>query len=82
MEPWNGVLAPAGTAPEIVDLLYRKFARIMEQPDVRERFAQMGMEPVSAPPDRFGAEIRAAVKRWPAIAKAAGVQSQEAAERN
>jgi tripartite-type tricarboxylate transporter receptor subunit TctC len=80
-QPWNGVLAPAGTPAEIIELLYREFARIVQQPDVRERFARMGMEPLATPPDRFSAEIRDAVKRWPAIAKAAGVQAQQPAER-
>jgi tripartite-type tricarboxylate transporter receptor subunit TctC len=80
-QPWNGVLAPAGTPAEIIELLYREFARIVQQPDVRERFARMGMEPLATPPDRFGAEIREAVKRWPAIAAAAGVQAEQAVER-
>ena len=75
-DPWNGVLAPAGTPPEIVDLLYREFARIVQQPDVRERFAQMGMEPLATSPDQFGAEIREAVTRWPPIAKAAGIRPE------
>ena len=73
-DPWNGVLAPAGTPPEIVDLLYREFARIVQQPDVRDRFAQMGMEPLATSPAQFGAEIREAVARWPAIVKAAGIR--------
>ena len=75
-DPWNGVLAPAGTPPEIVDLLYREFARIVQQPDVRERFAQMGMEPLATSPDQFSAEIREAVARWPPIAKAAGIRPE------
>jgi tripartite-type tricarboxylate transporter receptor subunit TctC len=72
--PWNGVVAPAGTPPEIVDLLYREFARIVHEPDVRERFAQMGMEPLARSPERFSAEIKEAVTRWPSIARAAGVR--------
>lgn len=74
--PWNGVLAPAGTPPEIVDRLYREFARIVQQADVREQFAQMGMEPLATSPDQFSAEIRQAVMRWAPIAKAAGVRPE------
>jgi tripartite-type tricarboxylate transporter receptor subunit TctC len=74
--PWNGVLAPAGTPPEIVDRLYRELSRIVQQPEVRESFAQMGMEPLATPPDRFGAEIRTAVKRWPPIAREAGIRPE------
>ena len=75
-DPWNGVLAPAGTPSEVVDLLYRELARIVREPNVRDRFAQMGMEPVATPPDQFAADIREAVVRWPPIVKAAGIRPQ------
>jgi tripartite-type tricarboxylate transporter receptor subunit TctC len=74
--PWNGVLAPAGTPPEIVDRLYRELARIVQQPDVLEQFVQMGMEPRGTAPDRFAAEIAEAVKRWPPIAREAGIRPE------
>lgn len=74
-DPWNGVLAPAGTPPEVVEVLYRELARIVREPDMRDRFAQMGMEPIATPPDRFATEIREAVVRWPAIVKAAGIRA-------
>jgi len=73
-DPWNGVLAPAGTPPEIIDRLYREFARIVQQPDVRERFATMGMEPLTPSPELFSAEIREATARWPAIVRAEGIR--------
>jgi tripartite-type tricarboxylate transporter receptor subunit TctC len=74
--PWNAFVAPAGTPPEIVDKLYRSIAQIVQQPDVTERFTQMGMEPGITPPDRLDVEIREAVKRWPAIVRAAGITTQ------
>ena len=76
-DPWNGFLAPAGTSPEIVALLYRELARIVQLPDVRERFLSMGMDPLTTSPEQFSAEIKAAVARWPAVARAAGVQPQQ-----
>ncbi|MGH8713828.1 MAG: Bug family tripartite tricarboxylate transporter substrate binding protein [Casimicrobiaceae bacterium] len=76
-DPWNGVLAPAETPPQIVDLLYRELTRIVQLPDVRERFAQMGMDPVTTSPEQFRAEIKAAVARWPAVAEAAGVRADK-----
>ena len=75
-KPWNGILAPAGTPPEIVDRLYRELARIVQQPDIAERFAQMGMEPLATPTDAISTEIREAVKRWPPIARDAGIRPQ------
>jgi len=73
VDPWNGVLAPAGTSPDIIDRLYREFARIVQQPEVRETFAQMGIEPVATTPDQFSAEIRSAVARWAPVVSAAGI---------
>jgi len=76
VDPWYGVLAPAGTPPEIVDRLYGELANIIRQPDIRERFAQLGMELVGSTPEQFAAEIRGAVARWPAIVKAAGFRAE------
>ena len=73
MAPWNGILAPAGTPPEIVRMLNAELAAIVAQPEMRERFAQMGMAPLAPTPEQFAAEIRDAVARWPAIVKAAGI---------
>jgi tripartite-type tricarboxylate transporter receptor subunit TctC len=70
------VLAPAGTPPAIIDRLYRELVRIVAQPDVRERFATIGMDPLTPSPDQFSAEIREAAARWPGIVRAEGIRSQ------
>ncbi|MFI4924161.1 MAG: Bug family tripartite tricarboxylate transporter substrate binding protein [Vicinamibacteria bacterium] len=74
VEPWAGMFAPAGTRPEIVERLNREFNAILASPDVRERFAQLGMEAHGSTPERFASDIRAQVARWPAIVKAAGLK--------
>ena len=74
--PWNGIVAPAGTPRAIVLQLNREFARIVALPEVRERFAQMGLEPISIEPDQFALEIREATARWPAVARDAGVAAK------
>jgi len=74
VEPWNGVLAPAGTPPEIVDRLYREIAKILQESDVGVRLAQMALEPVGSTPERFAADIREAVARWPAIVRSVGIR--------
>jgi tripartite-type tricarboxylate transporter receptor subunit TctC len=75
-DPWNGVLAPADTPPEIVNLLYRELARIVQQPDVRDRFMQMGMEPSATTPEQFSAQIKEAVTRWPPVARSVGIRPE------
>lgn len=61
--------------PERVLRLNREFNAMLASPDVRERFAQLGLEPiVGSTPERFASDIRAQVARWPAIVKAAGLK--------
>jgi tripartite-type tricarboxylate transporter receptor subunit TctC len=76
VEPWAGFFAPAGMRPELVAMLGREFNAIAQLPEVRERFAQLGMDPLSSTPERFAAEMRAQVARWPAIVKAAGIKRE------
>jgi len=76
VDPWNGVLAPAGTPAAIVARLYRELATIMRQPDVQEQFAQAGLETIATAPDAFAAEIRETTSRWPRVVKSLGLGSQ------
>ncbi len=75
VEPWAGFAAPAGTPPAIVERLHRELVRIVRLPELRERYAQVGMDPVTSPsPEVFAAELRAQVAGWPAIVERAGVK--------
>ncbi|NOJ43061.1 Bug family tripartite tricarboxylate transporter substrate binding protein [Bradyrhizobium australiense] len=60
----TGIVAPAGTPQEIVDLLYREIARIVAQPDVKERLTVLGFKPVANTPDQFGARIKLEIDKW------------------
>ena len=60
----TGIVAPAGTPKEIVDLLYREIARIVAQPDVKERLTVLGFRPVANTPDEFGARIKLEIDKW------------------
>lgn len=68
-DTWNGVLARAGTAPAIVEKLYREIVRIHAQPDVRDRLLAAGIETKTSDPEslarlihedkaRFGKMVR------------------------
>ena len=73
---WSGLLAPAGTPPEIVDRLYREVARILQQSEVREKILAMGNDPIGNTPEQFAAEIRADVPRWKEVATKAGIRTE------
>ena len=74
VDPWIGILAPAGTPREIVGRLNHEIGTVLQQPDVRERLVRLGMEPQESTPEGFAVDIREAVARWPAIVKAAGIR--------
>ncbi len=63
---WQGLLAPAGTPRPVVDKLHAEVTRILALPDVAERLASAGAEPVAMTPAVFGDWIKAEV---PAMAK-------------
>ncbi|WP_375415247.1 Bug family tripartite tricarboxylate transporter substrate binding protein [uncultured Bradyrhizobium sp.] len=60
----TGVVAPAGTPKEVVDLLYREIAKAVARPDVRERLASLGFRPVANTPDEFAARIGQEIEKW------------------
>jgi len=70
---WYGLLAPAGTPPEIVRRLNAEVTRILRQPDVVERLSGQGADPVGNAPEAFTAFIRAEIEKWAKLVKAAGM---------
>jgi len=74
---WAGVLAPAGTPPEIIDLLHREIVRILSIPDVRNVFLAQSAEPVGNTPEQFAAEIKASIARWAPVVSAAGIKADQ-----
>jgi tripartite-type tricarboxylate transporter receptor subunit TctC len=63
-ETMQGVLAPAGTPKEIVDLLQREIATILGLPDVKDRVLALGFEPSALTPDEFAVYIKAEIAKW------------------
>ena len=57
--PWQGLLAPARTPPAIIDFLYEQIAAALKMPDVKERFASQGTDPVGLGPEGIRADDRA-----------------------
>jgi len=55
---WNGIAAPAGIPAAILTRVQGDTARVLQQADIRERFAKDGIEPVGSTPEQFAAHIR------------------------
>lgn len=71
---WFGLIAPAGTSPDIIKKLNGAFVDAMNDPVVKERIYQGGAEARPTTPQEFGAFIKSETDKWGAIIKAAGVK--------
>ena len=61
---WWGLVAPAGTPPDVVGKLSDALVKALEQPDVRERLARQEVEPFPLPAAAFGGLIRKETPMW------------------
>jgi tripartite-type tricarboxylate transporter receptor subunit TctC len=73
---WYGYQGPAGMPKPIVDKLAAEIARAAELPDVKERFAGMGLEVTLLGPDAFRQYIARELKKWGEVTKAAGIKPE------
>jgi tripartite-type tricarboxylate transporter receptor subunit TctC len=73
---WWGLFAPAGTSSEIVHRLSANMAKIVTLPDIRDRFAALGIEPAANTPEQFALLVKAEVEKFARLAKAAGIKPE------
>jgi tripartite-type tricarboxylate transporter receptor subunit TctC len=74
---WVGFFAPAKTPGEIVHRLNGEINQVIALPDIRERFASLGMEPHPGSAADFAAYVRKEVAKWALIVKATGIPQVE-----
>ena len=72
---WYGVLAPAATPREVVDFLGKNIAKAARAPDIRQRLAEQGAEPVGNTPEEFGKILRDEVAKWAEVVKVSGAKA-------
>lgn len=75
MTSWWGVLAPAGTPRPIITRLNSELARILQLPDVKERFANLGVDTIPSTPDDFGRFIKTEVEKYASLIKEVGIKA-------
>ena len=71
---WFAVLAPAATPREIVNRLNAEIVKAIKTPDMRERLAQQGADPVGNTPEDFAAVIRRDLAKWAKVVKGANIK--------
>ncbi len=73
---WVGMFAPAGTPADVIDKLSRDVARVLAEPEVRERVAALGAEAMPMSPAEFDRFLRAEMDEAARIVKAGGIKVQ------
>ena len=71
---WNGILAPAGTPQPLIDRLSAELARIMRDPAMKAKFADLGVDAIGATPAEFAAFMADERKKWAEVVKAADIK--------
>jgi tripartite-type tricarboxylate transporter receptor subunit TctC len=72
---WFGVLAPAGTPREIITRLNTEIVKVLNAPDVKERFGKQGVEVRTSTPEQFSTFLRSEVDRWGKVIREAGIKA-------
>jgi len=73
---WWGVLLPAGTPKGIADKFRADLVKVMQDPDVKEKFAMLGVDAMSGTPEQFGAYIKAETAKYSKLIKEANIHAE------
>ena len=71
---WYGFMAPAGTSREIISRFNAEVVKVLRLQDIRDRYRELGIEPVEGTPEQFGTYIASEIRRWSAVIKSAEVK--------
>jgi tripartite-type tricarboxylate transporter receptor subunit TctC len=75
LDAWAGLVAPAGTPPDVVTKLNGALRKIIDSPDVQKKFHNVGFEGFSSTPGEFGDFIKVQLDTWGKMVKDAGIQA-------
>jgi len=73
---WNGIWARSGTAPDIVELLNGAIRESLGTAEIKERFAELGIEAQASTPDELRIRIERDIAKWRAVIDQAGIPKQ------
>ena len=74
---WQAFVAPAGTPAPIVARLNKALLEVVNSPDTRSRFQELGLRPLTSTPDELGAYMKSELVRWGKVVEAAGAKGIE-----
>ncbi|MBO9650799.1 MAG: tripartite tricarboxylate transporter substrate binding protein [Variovorax sp.] len=74
IDTWWGLVAPAGTPPDVLAKLNHAFVAALKTPETKTRFATLLAEPVASTPEQFGAFMKSELAKYEKVVKATGAQ--------
>jgi tripartite-type tricarboxylate transporter receptor subunit TctC len=74
LDAWAGLVAPAGTPPEIITKLNGALRQVIDSRDVQAKFKNVGFEGFSSTPEELGAYMKAEIVDWGKMVKDAGIK--------
>jgi len=71
---WHGLVAPAGTPPDIIAALHRATVAALADAGTRKALGDLGVDIVGSSPQEFAAYIKSEIPKWSAVVKTAGAR--------
>ena len=73
---WVGLFVPAGAPPDVVVRLNSEVEKLLQQPDMRERLATIGFEPVGGTPPQFAEYLKTELVKWARVVRETGATAE------
>jgi tripartite-type tricarboxylate transporter receptor subunit TctC len=73
MNSWQAAFAPAGTPKDVVTKINGEIVRMLRTPEVRDRMAREGADPVGSTPEEFSKRLASEMAKWAKVAKETGM---------
>ena len=73
---WNALFAPAGTPPDIINLLQQTLREVLAEPAVKARLLELGIEARASTPAEIAARLQSDIDKWRAVIEKAGIPRQ------
>jgi tripartite-type tricarboxylate transporter receptor subunit TctC len=73
---WNGIAAPAKTPRPVIDLLNKEINAVLALPEVKQRFAELGVIPQGGSPEELAALLTKEIAKWKDVVAKAKIEKQ------
>jgi tripartite-type tricarboxylate transporter receptor subunit TctC len=71
---WHGLLLPAGVPAATIASLHKALVEVMAEDEVKQRFVDMGTQPVGSTPAEFGAFLKKEDAKWAEVVHKGGIK--------